>query len=201
MTVRINFLILDSKSSSFWILKDLMSFISRAMCYLVLGLNWANLLECFVIIMLPGVPELLLGLYKMAAPFLLGDCENVQRKSLWLGKICFVIQKALLLASVGVFPRDSLNYWWLNSHYFMEVELLRGTSGNFSLLIDSTQHLPHSSVLCAKSLSQIWLFVTPRSVARQTPLSTAILQARILEWVAMPSSRGSSWLRDRTHVS
>ena len=28
-----------------------------------------------------------------------------------------------------------------------------------------------------------------------------ILQARILEWVAMPSSRGSSWLRDRTHVS
>ena len=27
------------------------------------------------------------------------------------------------------------------------------------------------------------------------------LQARILEWVAMPSSRGSSWPRDRTHVS
>ena len=28
-----------------------------------------------------------------------------------------------------------------------------------------------------------------------------ILQTRILEWVAMPSSRGSSWLRDQTHVS
>ena len=28
-----------------------------------------------------------------------------------------------------------------------------------------------------------------------------ILQARILEWVAMPSSRGSSWPRDRTHLS
>ena len=27
------------------------------------------------------------------------------------------------------------------------------------------------------------------------------LQARILEWVAIPSSRGSSWARDRTHVS
>ena len=26
------------------------------------------------------------------------------------------------------------------------------------------------------------------------------LQARILEWVAMPSSRGSSWPRDRTHM-
>ena len=28
-----------------------------------------------------------------------------------------------------------------------------------------------------------------------------ILQARILEWVAMPSSRGSSWPRDWTHIS
>ena len=28
-----------------------------------------------------------------------------------------------------------------------------------------------------------------------------IVQARILEWVAISSSRGSSWLRDQTHVS
>ena len=28
-----------------------------------------------------------------------------------------------------------------------------------------------------------------------------ILQARILEWVAMPSSRGSSWPKDQTQVS
>ena len=28
-----------------------------------------------------------------------------------------------------------------------------------------------------------------------------ILQARILEWLALPSSRGSSWLRDWIHVS
>ena len=28
-----------------------------------------------------------------------------------------------------------------------------------------------------------------------------VLQARILEWVAMPSSRGSSRPRDRTHIS
>ena len=28
-----------------------------------------------------------------------------------------------------------------------------------------------------------------------------ILQARILEWVAIPFSRGSSWLRDQTQVS
>jgi len=34
-----------------------------------------------------------------------------------------------------------------------------------------------------------------------SPLSMGILQARILEWVAMPSSRGSSQLRDQTQVS
>ena len=37
--------------------------------------------------------------------------------------------------------------------------------------------------------------------AHQAPLSMQILQARILEWVAIPSSRGSSWPRDWTQVS
>ena len=43
--------------------------------------------------------------------------------------------------------------------------------------------------------------VIPWTVARQAPLVREILQARILEWVAMPSSRGSSQPRDRTLVS
>ena len=46
--------------------------------------------------------------------------------------------------------------------------------------------------------SPVQLFVILWTVARQAPLSMDILQARILEWVAMPSSRGSSWPRDRT---
>ena len=44
-------------------------------------------------------------------------------------------------------------------------------------------------------------FVTTRTVALQAPLSMGILQARRLEWVAMPSPRGSSQLRDQTQVS
>ena len=51
------------------------------------------------------------------------------------------------------------------------------------------------------SLSRVQLFVTPRTVACPASLSMGILQARILEWVAMPSSRGSSQPRDRTQVS
>ena len=42
---------------------------------------------------------------------------------------------------------------------------------------------------------------TPWTVARQAPLSMAILQARILERVVMPSSRESSQPRDQTQVS
>ena len=38
-------------------------------------------------------------------------------------------------------------------------------------------------------LSPAQLSVTPRTVACQAPLSMGILQTRILEWVAMPSSR------------
>ena len=36
------------------------------------------------------------------------------------------------------------------------------------------------------------------TVSCQAPLSDGILQARILEWVAVPYSRGSSWPRNRT---
>ena len=39
------------------------------------------------------------------------------------------------------------------------------------------------------------------AAARQAPPSTGFSGQRILEWVAMPSSRGSSRPRDRTHVS
>ena len=51
-------------------------------------------------------------------------------------------------------------------------------------------------------LSQSCLaFVTPWTIAHQAPLSKGILQVRILEWVALAFSRGSSWARDQTQVS
>ena len=53
----------------------------------------------------------------------------------------------------------------------------------------------------AKSLSHVQLFATLWTVPRQAPLSMGILQARILEWVAMPSSSRSSQPRDQTQVS
>ena len=54
-------------------------------------------------------------------------------------------------------------------------------------------------VLCL--VTQSCLTATPWTAALQAPLSTGILLARILEWVAMSSFRGSYQLRDGTQVS
>ena len=61
--------------------------------------------------------------------------------------------------------------------------------------------LLHGSEMKWKLLSCVQLFVTPWTVACLAPLSMGILQARILEWVAMPSSRETSQSRDQTQVS
>ena len=55
--------------------------------------------------------------------------------------------------------------------------------------------------MCAKSLQSCLTLCDP--VDHSLPGSTVhgILQARILEWIAMPSSRGSSQLRDWTYTS
>ena len=47
-------------------------------------------------------------------------------------------------------------------------------------------------------LGRVRLFEIPWTVAHQAPLFHGILQARIQEWVALPSCRGSSWPRDWT---
>ena len=54
--------------------------------------------------------------------------------------------------------------------------------------------------MCATLLQSCPTLCDPWTVAHQAPLH-GILQARILEWVAMPSSRESSRPRDWIHVS
>ena len=47
-------------------------------------------------------------------------------------------------------------------------------------------------LLVLNRFSHVQLSETPWTVARQAPLSLWVLQARILEWVSIPSSIGSS---------
>ena len=52
-----------------------------------------------------------------------------------------------------------------------------------------------------QSLSRVRLFVTPWTVALQASLPMEFPRPSILEWVAIPFSKGSSQLRDQTQVS
>ena len=62
--------------------------------------------------------------------------------------------------------------------------------------------IPGSLHVCMLScFSPVWLFATLWTVACQASLSMRILQARILNWVAMPSPSESSWPRDWTCIS
>ena len=50
-------------------------------------------------------------------------------------------------------------------------------------------------------LSCVWLFAIPLDSIPPGSSVHGILQARVLEWVAISSSRGSSWPNDSTQVS
>ena len=62
----------------------------------------------------------------------------------------------------------------------------------FGHLVGTNYTMKYNFKMCVCVLNHVWLFETPWAVAYQTPLSMGILQPRILEWVAMRTSRGSS---------
>ena len=53
---------------------------------------------------------------------------------------------------------------------------------------------------CAKSLQSCPTLCNPMDCGPPGSSVHGILQARILEWVAISSSRGSSWPKDQTHI-
>ena len=59
----------------------------------------------------------------------------------------------------------------------------------------------YTTAAAAQSLQLCPSICDPWTVAHQAPLPMGILQARILEWVVISFSRGSSWPRDQTCVS
>ena len=75
--------------------------------------------------------------------------------------------------------------------------------------------MPTIQFLKKQNGKRTWIYVKVKVIVAQSCLTLCnhmdcgppgcsdhgILQARILEWVAMPSSRGSSWPRDQTYIS
>ena len=68
--------------------------------------------------------------------------------------------------------------------------------GYINLVYSHCSTYQNIGIYCVLSRSVVSYSVIPWTVARQAPLSMRIFQARILEWVAMSSSRGSSQPRD-----
>ena len=59
----------------------------------------------------------------------------------------------------------------------------------------------YHACMCAKSFQSCPTLCNPMDYSPPSSSVRGILQARILEWVALPSSRGSSRPRDKTRVS
>ena len=67
--------------------------------------------------------------------------------------------------------------------------------------METTYGINSCLCVCLRAVSHfccVQLFVTPWTIACRAPLSMGILQSRILWWVAISSSRGSSQARDQT---
>ena len=101
-----------------------------------------------------------------------------------------------------------ISYTYLQSRLFTE------TAGTFSSYLWIFRVSPkcdpfvpwflnnfYQCAVCANSLQSCPTLCTPMNCTPLGAFVHGILQARMLEWVAMPFSRGSSQSRDRTHIS
>ena len=98
----------------------------------------------------------------------------------------------------------SLRLSWshkIHRHIQLGIRSIHIAGKNTKMMPFETMEIDHHCAVLCSVISHAQLFVTPWTVAHQAPLSTEILQARILEWVAIPSSRGSSQPRNPTGVS
>ena len=85
-----------------------------------------------------------------------------------------------------------------HTQQYMYICQSRSPNSAYPLFYPGVQDCSLCGILlcCALSLSHVRLFATQWTVAHQGPLSMGILHARIVEWVAIPFSRGSSQSRN-----
>ena len=102
---------------------------------------------------------------------------------------CFLVDQQVQLISPlnSLLPTSPL--------YLLCTSLVSGLDLTVCVCVRACTHV-HTQLL-----SRVQLFSVPWTVACLAPLSIGILQAGILEWAAISSSRGSSGPRDRTCIS
>ena len=124
--------------------------------------------------------------------------------------LCLVAQLCLTLQLHGLYPTRFLCPWGFSRQDYWsglpcpppwDLPNPGIKPRSLALQVDSLPSDPPDQIRLDQLLSHVRLFATPWTVAHQAPLFNGILQARILEQVAMPSSRGSYQPRDQTKVS
>ena len=110
----------------------------------------------------------------------------------------------IYVSAVAAMGSNSLTRDWtqapgLGAKEIMTCGIQSGTLSDASLIC---HHSLKMGSLCARTLSRFSpTLCDPMDYSPPGSSVNRIFPARILEWVAMPSSRGSSRLRDRTRVS
>ena len=106
--------------------------------------------------------------------------------------------------SSSQFPRsvvlkNMLTTGQLHSSPMLIRSCLKSCMLGFSIM--RTKNFQMSTCMCAKSLQSCPTLCNPMDCSLPGSSVHGIPQARVLEWVVMPSSRESSQPRDRTHIS
>ena len=101
----------------------------------------------------------------------------------------------------GIYPwLVGYSLWWQNTKLCWKPRFLREVV--FQAIDLSLAQIKLLFQLCVRSVPQLCLTLwDPMDCSPPGSSVHGILQARTLEWVAMPFSRGSSQPRDQTHVS
>ena len=96
------------------------------------------------------------------------------------------------------------------NHVFLEIDLNLSNVSVVWTRFWATRKIMYALKLCYSlcmcscvlhHFSHCGFFATPWTVAHQAPLAVGFCRQECLEWVAMPSSRGSSWSRGQIHIS
>ena len=117
-----------------------------------------------------------------------------------------ILKKSSLKANESKIPEylkientllDHIQWWNVICFFRLSIPTVGCNGGPQKSFFTSSRNL----CCIVLSRSVVSISANPSFVAHQAPLSMGILQARILEWICMPSSRGSSQPRSWTQVS
>ena len=126
-----------------------------------------------------------------------------------VGKLgSFLLKKSFWVISKGDLGVQSF-LWWIYRGVIMKPPKCRLKSGEgyFTVWINEWTRRPHLTPphplawACLLSCFSHVRLCDPVDCSPPGFSAHGILQARILEWVATSSSRGSFWIRDGTHIS